>query len=166
MKIITSKIPLSFTNLPALVEFINNDDDKLLKLVIERLKIINGKPSSSNAEFKQIAEGFMGLYSISHWHINFRFYRAKNPFVGHNVISHANDFSYINYNTRFHSVKTNTFEDWLRNFFHEVTHLVDQSSMYSFSHQDQKDIKSAPFVIGDLAVELYKKHYTESIGKI
>ena len=164
MKITTDKIPLSFTNLPRLINFINNDNDKLFNLVCDRMRLIEGFPQSSNALFEQIAFEFMKYNQVRS--ISFYFYKSRNYFVGHNVISHADFTSHINYNTRFHSVKTNTFEDWLRNFFHELTHLVDQSSMYSFSHVNQKDYKSAPFVIGDLAVELYRKHYIESIGKI
>lgn len=164
MKISTDKIPLSFTNLPRLINFINNDKDKLFNLVCDRMRLIEGFPQSSNASFEQIAFEFM-KYNQARM-IAFYFYKSRNYFIGHNVISHADYTSHINYNTRFHSVKTNTFEDWLRNFYHELTHLVDQSSMYSFGHVNQKDIKAAPFVIGDLAVEIYRKHYLESIGKI
>lgn len=164
MKISTDKIPLNFTNLPRLINFVNNDNDKLFNLVCDRMRLIEGFPQSSNASFEQIAFEFKKFNQART--IEFYFYKSRNYFIGHNVISHATFGNCINYNTRFHSVKTNTFEDWLRNFFHELTHLVDQQSSYSFSHVNQKDIKAAPFIIGDLAVELYRKHYLESIGKI
>jgi hypothetical protein len=164
MKISTKKIGLTFTNLPMLVEFINKDNDQLFNLVCDRMRLIEGFPESSNVPFEQIAFEFKKFNQVKM--IDFYFYKSRNYFIGHNVISHATFGSYINYNTRFHSVKTNTFEDWLSNFFHELTHLVDQQSGYSFSHVNQKDIKSAPFVISGLAVELYKKHYPQSLGKV
>lgn len=167
MKIDSNKIPLRMKHLPELKRFIDGDGDKLTCLIIKRLEIMDGAPECSNISFKQIADEFRSRLHDSRDYrnyertISFRFYWSKNPFVGHNVISHANRSNglTINYNTRFHSCESNLFLDWLENFYHEVTHLVDLMSPYSFSHDSQKDLGAAPFVIGNLAVELYKKHY-------
>ena len=158
MRIFTNKIPLKFKNLPELAEFINLDQDKLLKLVIAELRKMNGKSDSSNATYNQIADIF-NSFTLST--IIFNFYTSRNPFIGHKVISHATHDNTINYNTRFHSASTFTLNDWIRNFFHELTHCADYRSSYSFSHDDQKDLGAAPFVIGDLAERLFKENYKE-----
>ena len=156
---VNKKIPLKMTNLPSLVEFINNDKDKLLKLVIDELLEMDYLPDSSNATFKQIASEFIRFRHTSTLDaVDFDFYCSKNPFFGKNVISHAVN-STINYNTRFHSCGSYELEDWIANFFHECTHLTDEKSMYSFSHENQKDYGAAPFVIGAMAKELYLKNY-------
>lgn len=171
MKINSKKIPLKLTTLPELYTFINGDNGKLLSLVIERMAHINGRPDCANCDWETIANHFakyfypFGVESSHVKQINFDFYSSRNIFIGHKVISHADldVWPTINYNTRFHSCRTYTFLEWLRNFFHEVTHLVDIDSAFSFSHFTQDDEGAAPFVIGNLAVELYKKHYSGSI---
>jgi hypothetical protein len=165
MIIASNKIPLKFTNLPEFYEWINkNGRDFTTDLCKELRKNGSYIPSSSNANLSQIADVLM---EMSHASIYFDFYYAKNPFVGHNVISHATRGDTINYNTRFHSVSKFEFKDWLSNFYHELTHCADFRSPFSFSHKSQKDTLAAPFEVARYAVALYESKYSlESIGKV
>lgn len=148
MRIRSEKIPDSFSTLPDLYRNLNVHGDYWLTQVVFQLLKMEGKPANSTATFRDIAVELKRFLLLD---INFRFYNSKNIFIGHNVISHANNLNVINYNKRFHSVKTFTLRDWFKNFFHELTHLADQTSVFSFDHDGQKDKLSAPMVVAETA---------------
>lgn len=151
MKIVSSKIPMKMKALPELYLFLNNHGQKFTIELADILEKIQKPADSSNATWKQIAAE---IEDCSWRTIRFDFYFSKNPFVGHNVISHARNMT-VNYNTRFHSCSTLILPDWIDNFFHEATHLADQNSPLSFGHRDQKDKGAAPFIVGSMARQLY-----------
>ena len=158
MRIKSEKIPVKMTYLPETLKFLNEHGTGMLKLICLELEKMDGKPSNSNATFKDIAKELVSFYHSELW---FYFYCSKNPFIGHDVISHANKYVCINYNTRFHGAGSFNVVDWVANFFHELTHLADQSSPFSFGHKNQKDENAAPMVVGRIARIVYK----ENIGK-
>ena len=155
------KIPVGFQNLPLLYKFINVSGDVFLLELISKLEKLEGKPSSSNIDWQQIANEFS---RYARRNIQFKFYRARNPFFRGKVISHATiekGFNTINYNTAFWGISSYTLEDWLSNFYHELTHCVDAWSVYSFGHKNQSDFQSAPFVVANEAVKLYREKYVK-----
>lgn len=159
MKIVTLKIPVNMKNLPLLVDFINKNGTKFLNYLIADLEKLEGYPDNSNATYKMIAADLKKEFTYS-W-INFVFYRSKNPFWGKNVISHATNGNTINYNTRFHSDESFTLVDWLCNYFHEISHLADQRSVYSYDHKDQSQYNAAPMVVSRMARVIYLRHESE-----
>jgi len=160
MVIATLKVPVRFKELPLLIKFINQNGSKFLSLLCEDMKRLEGYPENSNATYQMIAEDLAGFSSRS---LYFKFYYAKNPFFGKNVISHATNGHTINYNTRFHSAHSYTMLDWLCNFFHELTHLSDQCSDYSYDHKDQSQYNAAPMVVARMARVIYLRHESEWI---
>lgn len=153
MRIHSDKIPTSYTYLPDLVPVLNMRGHEALHEIFARLYRMDGKPDSSNATYKQIANELMNLSGAC---VFFKFYYSKNILFGGDVISHASNKNRVNYNKRFRGVKTFSHEDWFANFFHELTHLADQNSPFTFGHKDQKDENSAPEVVGRIAREVFK----------
>jgi hypothetical protein len=157
MKIVSQKVPPKMANIIKLVQLLNKQGATAVDEVCLELLRMEGSPDSSNATFKEIA---VELGKLRDAVIFFEFYCSKNIFVGHKVISHAATSKLkamtVNYNTRFHSAATFTTEDWFANFFHELTHLADQSSPYSFGHKNQNDENSAPEVVGRIARNAYQ----------
>jgi hypothetical protein len=157
MKIISRKIPIHMKELPLLFEFLESPDgDSLLSDIVQALSKMDHKPNNANVSFKTIAYELEAIGDDLLW---FEFYWSKNLLFGHNVISYADRGHTIYYNKRFHSCSTFGIENWIENFFHELTHLADQKSIYSFGHKNQDDKLAAPFVIGALARKIYEEKY-------
>lgn len=157
MHIRSPKIPMKFTNLPILAEFLNSSDGQdLLTEVRSQLAKSSRKPNNSNATFAQISDEIGKVASGLIW---FEFYSSLNIFVGHNVISYAHRGHTVLYNTRFHSLEEFTLADWIENFFHELTHLADQESHLTFGHKSQKDKLAAPFIVGAIAKAIFLEKY-------
>lgn len=154
MKINSEKIPLKFKTLPEFVVIISNHGERLLSEVRIRLRALEGMPSSSNASFSMIADELEVFHQN---YVNFKFYGSRNPFSGKNVISHATNGFEINYNTRFHAAETFAVVDWVANFFHELTHLADQRSKFSFGHDGQNDYNAAPMVVSRIARKVFQE---------
>lgn len=159
------KIPTKMqglTDLTLLSEYMLDDGLKELLKIMRRPDMKNLKPSSSNITWGKIAdeiEKYREGWKMEH--IVFSFYCEKNIFFGHKVVSHANfdkvGHPRINYNTRFSGASTYTARDYWKNFFHELIHHFDKCSPYSFGHKNAKDIKSAPYVVGEWSLHIYDK---------
>jgi hypothetical protein len=152
MNIYAEKIPLKFSNLPETVVLLKKHGSEALDIVMGRVAELGGKPSSSNATFEIISKD---LYAPIRNVIIFKFYNSPNPFTGHNVISNAENGYQINYNHRFHSVSNFKVRHWFCNFFHEWTHLADDLSPFHFGHKNQKDKKAAPFIVAEIAGQVF-----------
>ena len=156
---INEKIPATYKNLPGLYAFLVRHGSEFSLDLCEAIKNHKEPPSNSNASWEVIANELSKTMASPTY---FDFYTAKNPFFRRKVISHAtldDGANVVNYNRAFWGNSVYTIEDWVGNFFHELTHCADQKSTYSFDHKNQSDFKSAPFVVGALAEKLYAEKY-------
>ena len=161
MNIISNKVPLDFKNLPEALKFIRDHGDSVLLTICRRLENLEGKPSNSNVTFKILADEMSKLHNLP---FRVLFYSSRNFFVGHNVISHGTNGNTVNFNTRFHSIETFEVVDWVANWFHELTHLADQRSAFSFDHRNQSDYNAAPMVIARMARQVYNEMIGQKVA--
>ena len=157
---VNQKIPSEFKTLHAMYLFMSKNGFIFTREVCSRVSELKGVPSSANIDWQTIAQELDRAISLNY--VYFEFYTAMNPFSRRNVISHATyqqHMNIVNYNRAFWGVRSFTVNDWIGNLFHELTHCSDQQSPYSYGHKNQSDFKSAPFVIGKIASDLYQEKY-------